>query len=107
MAGRHHLCAPVSNSSGAAKKRAKKASEAAAANPPSLSELVEAALPSFVQRGQSNIYRSMLRAAVRKIDPVKPARAFGDKDEWTAVLTTLQAAGKLTYIAESDTVELS
>ena len=72
----------LSSNSGAAKRRAKRAATVAAANPPSLSELVVVALPSFVQRGQHSVYRSMLRAAVKKIDPVKPVRAFGDKEEW-------------------------
>ena len=49
----------------------------------------------------------MLRAAVKKIDPVKPVRAFGDKEEWKAALMALQKAGKLTYHVESDTVVLS
>ncbi len=62
----------------------------------------------FVRRGQreSRVYRSMLRAAVRKIDTVKPARGFGEKEEWKQVLTALQAAGKLTYEVGSDTVVL-
>ena len=61
----------LSASSGAAKKRAKKAAAAAAAaDPPSFLELVTAVLPSFMQRNQRSVYRSILRVAVKKIDPV-------------------------------------
>ena len=48
----------------------------------------------------------MLRQAVRKIDKVKPPRAFGNKDEWSDVLTALEKAGKLTYNRASDVVTL-
>ena len=57
--------------------------------------------------GRCVLELSMLRAAVKTIDPVKPARAFGDKEEWKIVLMALQTAGKLTYLLESDTVALS
>ena len=96
----------LSASSGAGKQRVKKAAQLAAANPPSLSELIEAALPSFEARSQRSIYRSMVRVAVKKIDPVKPPRGFGDKDEWKAALLALQSAGKLAYSVESDTITL-
>ena len=72
-----------------------------------MTEEVTAALPSFVERGQRSVYRSMMRAAVKTIDPVKPPRAFSDKDEWKAVLMSLQTAGKLTYFVDSDTIVLS
>ena len=49
----------------------------------------------------------MLRVVVKKIDTVKPARSFGDKEEWKQVLIALQAAGKLTYEVGSDTVVLA
>ena len=75
--------------------------------PPSLSQLIEIALPSFAQRGQCSFYRSILRAAVRKLDKVRPARSFGDKDEWKAVLAALQEAGKLTYSALNDEITIS
>ena len=67
--------------------------------------LIEAALPEFMRRGQSRVYRSMLRAAVRKFD--KTTRDFGDKDEWKAVLKGLQQDGVLTYSEASDTITLS
>ena len=51
------------------------------------------------------LYRSMLRAAVRKFD--KTTRDFGDKDEWKAVLKGLQQDGVLTYSEASDTITLS
>ena len=63
-------------------------------------------LPDFAKRKQVKIYRSTLRAAVRKVDPVKPARTFPDKEEWKQVLLELQAAGTLTYQMDSDTVFL-
>lgn len=90
-----------SSTSGAAKRRAK----AAAASPPSLAELVDSALSSFRQRKQLSLYRSMLRAAVRKIDPAK--RAFGDKAEWVGLLQTLQQDGLLTYTAATDSIVIS
>ena len=62
--------------------RAKKAIAEATAKPPSLSDLIELALPAFVSRGQHSFYRSTLRAAVKKLDKVKPARSFGDKGEY-------------------------
>ena len=62
---------PLSETSGAAKKRAKKAAAAAAANPIGLSELVEAALVMFAERGQRSFYRSMLRKQVETIDKAK------------------------------------
>ena len=61
-------------------------------------------MPSFVQRGQFSVYRSILRNAVKKIDTVKPARSFGDKDEWKAAFMVLQEAGNLIYLAQSDTI---
>ena len=90
-----------SSTSGAAKRHAK----AAAASPPSLAELVDSALSSFRQRKQLSLYRSMLRAAVRKIDPAK--RAFGDKAEWVGLLQTLQQDGLLTYTAATDSIVIS
>ena len=98
---------PLSTTSGAAKKRAKKAAAAVAAAPPSLLELIECALPNFVQRGQRSFYRSTLRAAVKALDKkVKPVRSFGDKDEWRAALAGLQDAGKLTYSAHNNTITM-
>ena len=46
-------------------------------------------------------------AAVKKIDKVKPPRSFSDKDEWRAVLETLQASGLLAYSAASDEITLT
>ena len=51
-----------------------------------------------------SLYRSTLRANVKKIDLAK--RSFGDKDEWRAVLKVLQEAGKLTYSEETDSISL-
>ena len=68
----------LSATSGAGKARARKAAQAAAANPKSLTELVLEALPVFVRRGQLTIYRSMLRAQVIKLDLIKPPRTFRD-----------------------------
>ena len=48
----------------------------------------------------------MLCTAVKKIDMVKPARRFIDKEEWKSVLMALQQAGKLTYKMESDMIIL-
>ena len=85
---------------------AKQAAANAAAAPPSLSDLVELALPAFAHRGQRSLYRSTLRAAVKQLDLVKPARSFGDKEEWRSVLAALQEAGKLTYTVLDDQVTL-
>ena len=77
----------------------------AAANPPSLQELIEAALAGVAKRGLSTtVYRSTLRANVKNIDPAK--RGFGDKGEWKAALKVLQEAGKLSYSESTDTVSL-
>ena len=46
----------------------------------------------------------MLRAAVKQLDKVKPARSFGDKDEWKAVLSHLATTGVLTYDETSDSI---
>ena len=94
----------LSTTSGAAKKRASKAAEKAAANPPSLTELIEAALAGVAQRGLGVVSRSTLRAKVKTTDPAK--RDFKDKDEWKAALKVLQEAGKLTYDAVSDNISL-
>ena len=48
----------------------------------------------------------MLRSAVEKLDKVKPARSFRDKDEWKAVLSHLATTGVLTYDETSDTIVL-
>ena len=96
----------LSSSSGAAKKRAKVAAAAAAANPPTLSELIEAALLDFRRRGQRSFYRSMLRNAVKTIDKVRPQRSFGDRDEWDKVLNQLHKDGKLIYNSSGDTITL-
>ena len=77
--------------SGAAKRRKAAEAQKAAANPPSLRELILLVLPKM----GPTFYRSMLRAKVKTIDPVK--RSFPDKDEWKAVLGELQTEGKLTY----------
>ena len=75
--------------------------------PVSLSELVEAVLPGFAQRGQRSFYRSMLRAEVMKIDKVTPKRTFKDREEWKAlVLEATQKAKVFTYSAETDTITL-
>ena len=79
---------------------------ATARAPPSLSDLIELALPAFVSRGQRSFYRSTLRAAVKKLDKVKPARSFGDKEEWKAALAALQQAGKLSYVELNDQVNM-
>ena len=96
----------LSSSSGAAKKRAKVAAAAAAANPPTLSELIEAALLDFRQRGQRLFYRSMLRAVVMRLDPMKPARKFGDRAAWETALNQLHTDGKLIYEAAGDNIRL-
>ena len=57
---------------------------------------------AFKSRGQTSIYRSMLRSAVEKLDKVKPARSFRDKDEWKAVLSHLATTGVLTYVLRRD-----
>ena len=44
---------------------------------------------------------------MKALDLVKPARSFGDKDEWREVLAVMQAAGKLTYSAVNDQITLS
>ena len=46
------------------------------------------------------------RAVVKQLDLVKPARSFGDKEEWRSVLAALQEAGKLTYTVLDDQVTL-
>ena len=74
--------------------------------PVSLSELVEAVLPGFAQRGQRSFYRSMLRAEVMKIDKVTPKRTFKDREEWKALLEAMQKAKVFTYSAETDTITL-
>ena len=74
--------------------------------PVSLSELVEAVLPSFAERGQRSFYRSMLRAEVMKIDKVTPKRTFKDRDEWKALLDAMQKANIFTYSPETDTITL-
>ena len=84
--------------------RAKKAIAEATAKPPSLSDLIELALPAFVSRGQHSFYRSTLRAAVKKLDKVKPARSFGG--EWKTVLEALQQAGKLSYVVLDDQISM-
>ena len=68
----------LSSTSGAAKRRAKKADQAAVAvGPPSLLELIHLVLPTF-EKGRI-FYRSMLRVKVQSIDPVKSLkRKFGD-----------------------------
>ena len=96
--------APLSETSGAAKKRAKKAAAAAAANPIGLSELVEAALVMFAERGQRSFYRSMLRKQVETIDKAK--RSFKDREQWREVLSQLEKEGKLSYDAAGDNVAL-
>ena len=67
---------------------------------------MDTALADFMRRGQRSFYRSTLRAAVKKLDKVKPQRSFGDKEEWKTVLTAMQAAGKLTYSAEKDEISM-
>ena len=86
----------LSTTSGAAKRRKAAAGRAAAADPPSLRELILTVLP----RMPSFFYRSTLRARVRAIDPVKPARRFDTKEEWKTVLDELHKKGKLIYNAE-------
>ena len=39
-------------------------------------------------------------------DKVKPARSFGDKEEWKAALAALQQAGKLSYVELNDQVNM-
>lgn len=48
----------------------------------------------------------MLRAEVIRLDLIKPPRPFRDKSEWMTVLEALASAGKLEYIAESDSIKL-
>ena len=48
----------------------------------------------------------MLRAAVEKVDRIKPKRAFRDRTEWKTILEELQKAGKLTFDEQSDTITL-
>ena len=45
-------------------------------------------------------------AAVKQLDKVKPARSFGDKDEWKAALEALQQVGTLSYVALHDQITL-
>ena len=94
----------LSSTSGAAKRRAKKADQAAvAAGPPSLLELIHLALPTF-EKGRV-FYRSMLRVKLQKIDPAKSLkRKFGDKDEWRSMLGQLQDEGALTYNQDRDEI---
>ena len=73
-------------------------------SPPSLKELIEAALAGVAKRGLSVVSRSTLRVNVKKVDPAK--RDFKDKDEWKKVLKVLQEAGKLTYDAVNDSISL-
>ena len=46
----------------------------------------------------------MLRVAVKNADPMRPARSFGNKDEWRVALKALQEAEVLTYSEEDDDV---
>ena len=62
-------------------------------------------LPSLA--GRDSLYRSSLRKFVRKQDEKRGKRAFGDKDEWRAVLAELQQEGKLTYDADHDEIKLA
>ena len=61
--------------------------------------LIEEALPSFRRRQQLSFYCSMLRAEIKtlKLDPCRPPRSFGDRDEWKTALKALQTAGVLQY----------
>jgi hypothetical protein len=95
--------ASLSSTSGAAKRRAKKAGAVAAVGPPSLHTLILLALPTF-HKGRT-FYRSMLRAKVQQIDPAKSLkRKFGDKDEWRAVLRQLQEEGTLMFTEGCDEI---
>ena len=66
-------------------------------------ELIQIVLPDFARRPQP-FYRSMLRVAVKNADPMRPARSFGNKDEWRVALKALQEAEVLTYSEEDDDV---
>ena len=80
----------------------------AAVNPPSLQELVERALPRFANRQVGNIFsRSVMRAAVIKLDTSQTKRGFRDKEEWKCVLSRLEEAGKLAYLVESDEIQVA
>ena len=72
--------------SGAAKRRKAAEAQKAAANPPSLRELILLVLPKM----GPTFHRSMLRAKVKTIDPVASREAAAvvpwDKNEWKAVL---------------------
>ena len=68
--------------------------------------LAKHALKAERQRGQRSFYRSILRAAVVKLDPMKPARKFGDRAEWATALSQLHKDGKLIYEAARDNIRL-
>ena len=53
-----------------------------------------------IEKAPSFFYRSTLRARVRAVDPVRPARRFDTKEEWKTVLDELHKKGKLIYNAE-------
>lgn len=89
----------LSKTSGAAKRRAKKVA-AAAAEPLSLPQLINVALPRLIP-GRI-YYRSMLRQMVVLLDKRGPKRTFGDKDEWRHALRQMQSAGVLTYNEDRD-----
>ena len=55
---------------------------------------------------ESLLRASGARAEVIELDLIKPPRAFRDKSEWMTVLEALASAGKLQYIAESDSIKL-
>ena len=95
--------ANLSSTSGAAKRRAKKADKVATEGPLSLHALVLLALPHFAV-GRT-FYRSMLRNKVQQIDPAKSLkRKFGDKDEWRVVLQQLQEEGALSFTEDRDEI---
>ena len=88
--------ASLSLTSGAAKRRNKKANAAATAQPPSLRELVDLVLPKLRQ-GQI-YYCSQLRVMVQGVDSAKALkRTFKDRAEWREVLGQLDREGALTY----------
>ena len=79
---------------------------ASKAAPLTLRELIELKLPAYRNAKRTRLYRSTLRADVRRMDTSRPPRSFADKNEWKEVLKQLQEAGALTYMVANDEIHL-